>query len=165
MRLTKWSGGGFELLDITKIKIRLFAPERIETSLLLHQLDVTDGEREYSLTNYEGRAFDYNIETGEILEPNIRISLMNGKEHVLTVAEIFSFGNNKSILETAVQEYLFEYYQESNISTKDIKAVMKEIHALHKAHAQQARVNLLDRSLAERDIELFERMCKQIKVG
>ncbi|MEG0450358.1 MAG: hypothetical protein RR595_10915 [Lysinibacillus sp.] len=152
------------MLDITKIKIRLHTPERIETTLFLHQLEVTDGEREYSLTNYEGQAFDYNIETGEILEPNRRVSLMNGKEYVFTAHEIFSFGNNKAILENAVQEYLFEYHQESNISAKVIKAVMKEVHALHKSHSQQARINLLDRSLVERDIELFKRMSKQIKV-
>ena len=153
------------MLQILEMKFRIsgVSSEHNEVTISFQKLEATNGERVFGITSYESVSLKYDTATQIILTPDRKFSLMNGKEFILPVGELFAFGNNKELLDQQVEACFIDKEREINLPKGMSQEVMKFVFALHEQHAEQACINLIDRALADEDIELFERMTNMIK--
>lgn len=151
------------MLKIVEMEFSLYGKKSDlpKVDIRFYKIEATDGERVYGITSYESRSFEYNVETKEILNPERKISLMNGKEHILTAAELF-VGDNKVLLDDLIAQQLGDREREVNLPSGMSQEVMKFVFSLHEKHEKQACINLIDRALETGDIELFERMTAKL---
>lgn len=123
-------------------------------------LEIRVDNKDYMLSNYENRSFELNTTTFDILDGHNRFSFINGKEIIVTIKELVEYKDNAQILVEKIEKLLIEENRKCYVSAEVMNDVMGGIFKLHESHTRQARVNLIDRALAEGDKELFERMVR-----
>ncbi|WP_346235703.1 hypothetical protein MKY04_09175 [Lysinibacillus telephonicus] len=124
------------------------------------RLEIRVDGRDYMLSSYESTSFDLETDTFAIIDGDKKFSFIHGKEIIVTVEKLCSYGNNAQILIGKIEKALIEENRKCWIDPKTMNDVMGGIFKLHEAHAVQARENLIDRALETGDKELFERMVR-----
>ena len=131
-------------------------------SVYFRNLEIELENKLFILTSNEDRSFNYDLEKGQIIEKNKLFSFMNEKEY-FTSPQILLFGENKILLEKEINNHIKEYEKISNVPTDESKRFIKDLEKNNKKNLNELYFKLIDISLDENDIELFEVLIKQKK--
>ena len=114
----------------------------------------------FLLTSYEDRGFTYDLNKGKILEKNKIFVFMHGKEFLISPEALF-VSKNKVLLEKEILNKIKEHENKSQVSEEESKRLIKDLEENNKKNLNELYLKLIDISLYENDIDLFEALIKQ----
>ena len=114
----------------------------------------------FFLTSYEDRGFTYDLNKSKILEKNKIFVFMHGKEFLISPEALF-VSKNKVLLEKEILNKIKENEKKSHVSEKESKRFIKDLEENNKKNLNELYLKLIDISLYENDIDLFEALIKQ----
>ena len=141
------------------IKIGFDLKNENKFSIYFINLEVEIENKLFVLTSYEDRDFNYDFNRSKILEKNKLFSFKNGKEYLISPEALF-VSKNKILLEKEIQDKIKEKEKKSNVSKNESKRFIKDLEKNNKERLKEIYLNLIDISLDEEDIELFEKLIK-----
>ena len=141
------------------IRIRYDKENKSKISVNFINLEIEIENKLFVLNSYEDRDFNYDFNRSKILEKDKLFSFMNSKEYLITPESLF-VSKNKILLEKEIHHKIKEREKKSNVSANESKTLIEDLEKNNKERLKEIYLNLIDISLDEEDIELFEKLIK-----